>query len=809
MFKLYIKIALRYLLKNKLYSFINIFGLAVGIASFVLIMLYVNFEKSYDRFEGSENVYRTYMDYLEGGEQFVPGDAMTYNLSGPTLKKEFPEVLDYVRFYYFEKLAFKIEDRILEEPFGSLADPSYFNIFSYPLVQGNRENALSEPYSIVLSKSFAKKLFGSENPVNKTISAFREGQEAVLTITGVMEDLPKTAHYRNSFLISYETEKTWTDWGPRAHELNWNMNNYYTYLKLAPNTDVALLRQKIIDSDIEEDEEERHNIEPIEDIHLYSNKPYEVSTNGSVTRIKFLTAIAFIILILSWLNYVNLSTTKSMERAKETGIRKVAGARKLQLIFQSLIESISLNLVAIVIAAGLIMVVLPLFNALTSINASTELFQIKSFLPYLLFILLGSVLAGLYPAMTLSRYSPAKALKGKVATSSEGLVVRKALIITQFLATIILLIGTIVVTKQINFMESKPIGADIDRTLALRGAVITSKADSLVIQDFEVLEQELQQLPFIKKTAMAQTYPGDSFDNLSSTRGVKLPDGTFKDEKIFYSYHVQPDYFDLVDMTFLAGGTFLPSSDFQGNQVVVNKTFLKTMGIASHDELLNKNLSFWGNNNWRVVGVIDDYYHFGLKNPLLPIVIRYQKDITNILLKLDASVTSTTGISSAINQVEAKWKKIFPQSTFDYAFLDQKFEAQYEGDKAFGSAFQIFTLLAIVIAALGLFGLTSYTVVQRKKEIGIRKVNGATTAQVLALLNKDFMKWIALAFVIALPISWFAMNQWLSGFAYRTNLSWWVFALAGFSALCIAMLTVSWQSYTAANGNPVEALRDE
>lgn len=772
-------------------------------------MLYVNYEKSYDTFKGSENVYRTYMDYLEGGDAFVPGDAMTYNLSGPTLKEEFPEVLDYVRFYYFENLTFKIGERILEQPLGSLADPSYFNIFNYPWLEGNKEAALTEPYSIVLSKSFAQKLFGNENPIQKTVSAFWDGQEAVLTVTGVMDDVPETAHYRNSFLISYETEKTWTNWGPRAHELNWNMNNYYTYLKLAPNTNANLLRQKIIDSDIEEDTEERHNIEPIEDIHLYSNKPYEVSVNGSITRIKFLSAIAFIILILSWLNYINLSATKSMERAKETGIRKVAGAQKSQLIIQSLIESVLLNLIAVGLAAILVLILLPIYNNITSKELSLGLSNIIGFLPYFAFILLGMILAGLYPAILLSRYSPAKALKGKIRASTQGLNIRKGLIITQFLATIVLLIGTIVVSKQINFLESKPIGADINQIVALSGEVVTTKADSLIVNDFMVLKEQLKTLSFVDKTAIAQTYPGDSFDNLSSTRGISLPDGRKQDEKIFYSYHAQPEYFNLMDIEFLAGRTFLPSSDWEGNQVVVNETFLKTMGISSPEEILNNTVSFWGNNDWRVSGVIKDYYHFGLKSPMLPIVIRYQKQPSNLLVKLDASATSTAGFGSAIGQIKTKWKEVFPQSTFNYTFLDQKFEAQYKDDKAFGSAFQIFTILAILIASMGLFGLTSYTVVQRKKEIGIRKVNGATITQVLTLLNKDFVKWVGIAFLIALPISWYAMNQWLEGFAYKTILSWWIFVIAGVAALFIALATVSWQSFQAATANPVNSLRDE
>ncbi len=796
------------MLKNKLYSFINIFGLAIGIASFVLIMLYVNYEKSYDKFEGSEHVYRAYMDYLEGNE-FVAGDAQTYNLTGPSLKKEFPEVLDYVRFYYFEKMTFKLGERILEQPLGSLADPSYFDIFKYPLLKGEKETVLAQPYSIVLSESFAQKLFGSENPMQKTISAFRDGEEAVLTVTGIMADMPKTAHYRNTYLISYETEKTWTEYGPRAHELNWNMNNYYTFLKIDPNADAALLRQKIIDSDIEEDTEEQHNIEPLEAIHLYSDKPYEVSANGSVTRIKFLMAIAFIILILSWLNYINLSATKSMERAKETGIRKVSGAQKSQLVIQSLIESILLNFIAISISLILVAILLPLYNNITGKELSLGLSNFSAFLPYFLFILLGMIVAGLYPAILLSSYSPAKALKGKIQTSSQGLAVRKGLIVTQFLATIILLIGTIVVTKQINFLESQPIGTNLNQVIALKGEVVTAKVDSLLINDFKVLESELEKLPFVESVAIAQSYPGDSFDNLSSTRGLTLPNGKQENDKIFYTYHVQPEYFDLVDIEFLAGNTFLPSSDWEGSQVVVNETFLKNMGISSPEDIINKNLDFWGNNEWKVTGVIKDYYHFGLKSPLLPMIIRYQKDVNNLLVKLNPAAASVSGFESSIAQIKTEWKQVFPQSTFNYTFLDQKFEAQYKEDKAFGSAFQIFTILAILIASMGLFGLTSYTVVQRKKEIGIRKVNGASIPQVLTLLNKDFVKWVALAFVFAVPISWYAMSKWLEGFAYKTTISWWVFVLAGVSALIIALLTVSWQSFQAAVANPVDSLRDE
>lgn len=807
MFKNYIKIALRHLLKNKFYSFINIFGLALGMASFTLIILYVNYERSYDKFEGSEQVYRVYLDYLKGND-FVPGDAETYNLSGPTLKQMFPEICDFVRFFRFEKLTFKVGDKILEQDLGSLVDSSYFNTFNYPLLKGEKNTALTKPYSIVLSESFARKLFGSQNPLQKTISAYRDGEEAVLTVTGVMKDIPKNAHYRNTFLISYETEKTWTDYGPAVHKLNWDMNNYYTYIKIDQNTNIDLLRQKIIDSDIENNIKERHNIEPIEDIHLYSDKPYEIAENGSVTRIKFLTAIAFVILILSWLNYINLSVTKSMERGKEIGVRKVAGAQKSQLVTQYFIESSLLNFVAITISLILVATLLPLFNAITGKELTLGLNIIFEFSPYLLFILLEMAIVSLYPALLLTNYAPSKVLKGKIQTSSQGQNVRKGLIITQFLATIILLIGTIIITKQINFMESEPIGVNINQIIALKGEVVDAKTDSLLLNDFIVLQGELKKLPFIEKIAGAQTYPGDSFDNLSSFRGISLSNGGGEVKKIFYTYYAQPDYFDLMNIEFVAGNTFLSSSNPNDKQVVVNETFLKNMDISSPEKILNKLISFWG-DQWKVSGVIKDYHHFGLKSPILPIVIRYDETIKNLLIKLDPSSASVSGFEASIAQIKSEWTKTFPNSTFEFTFLDQKFEAQYREEQIFRLTFQVFTILAIFIASMGLFGLTSYTVIKRKKEIGIRKVNGANIFEILTLLNKDFVKWIGIAFVLAVPISWYIMDQWLQSFSYRTTLSWWVFGIAGILTLLIAILTVSWQSFKAAITNPLDSLRDE
>ncbi len=805
MFNLYFKIAIRYLQKNKLYSFINIFGLAIGVASFVLIMLYVNYERSYDKFEGSENVQRVYMDYTEDGV-FVPGDAQSYNLSGPTLKEEFPEIVEFVRLLHIHEVTIDYDNIFFGENKGALADPSFFDVFKYSLLKGDINTVLKEPYTILLTESFAKKIFGEENPLGKSLSLYW-GSKALVTVTGILKDFPKNTHMKNDFLISFETMFTW-DARNGVQKLNWNQNNFFTYLKLDEKADVSVLRKKIMDYKVESLPYERHNIESLEDIHLYSDKPYEAEANGSASRIRFLLAIAFIILILSWLNYVNLSTTKALERAKETGIRKVAGAQRSQIILQSLLESLLLNLIAIAIAFVIILIVLPIFSNYVGKELVIGFSSIKNLMPIIGFILLGTLVSGLYPALVLSNYTPAIALKGKIRASASGLNIRKGLIIGQFLATIILLVGTIVVTKQIKYLQEQPIGVELDQVVAINGKVLSERVDSLLKKDFKTLEVELKKFPFVKNTVTAQTYPGGNYDNLSSNVGITFPNGKRDDTRVWYNYGVHPGYFELMNMEFTAGEPFKATVNGYSNHVVLNERFVEHLGIFPPEDAVNKIVKFWS-QDWVISGVIKDYHHFGLKTAIEPMLLRHDNNSRNLLVKLNQSALSTAGLNGAISQIESTWKDIFPKSTFSYTFLDQKFEAQYNEDKSFSTAFQIFTLLAILIASMGLFGLTSYTCIQRKKEIGIRKVNGATIGEVLSLLNKDFVKWVGIAFIIAVPLAWYAMNKWLEGFAYKITVSWWIFALAGFTALCITLITVSWQSFRAATNNPVEALRDE
>nr|WP_298923619.1 ABC transporter permease [uncultured Allomuricauda sp.] len=788
-----------------MYSFINVAGLAIGVASFILIMLYVNYERSYDTFIGSENVHRVFMDYLEGGK-YVPGDANAYILSGPSLKEKFPEINDFVRFRRRHGMVLIHNNLAFDENIGALTDPSFFSIFDRSLSKGNPQTALSEPYSIVLTSSLAKKIFADANPIGETIKIVGDA-DSIFTITGVLADDNQKTHLKNDFLVSFETFYTWkifqNDW-----KYTWNQNEYFTYLQVDESTNVDLLNQKVMAFTPEGLKNERHHLEPIEDIHLYSHKPYEAETNGNGDNIKLLSIIAFITLFLSWMNYMNLSSSKSLERAKEIGIRKVAGAKKSQLTLQFLFESALLNFVAILLALLVVYLLLPSFNRLVGQNLGFDSAQLKTLLPYLGIMLLGASLAALYPAFVLSRFSPVKVLKGKLQTSKNGLHFRRALIITQFVATIALLICTFMANKQIRFLKNRPIGADLNQVVALKGQVLNRASDSLFYPKFETLLDELRKSPYVDEVTAAGTYPGDAYANMNSNLGLTFPDGRIDDKHIWYNYGAYPKYFDLMGMEFAAGKAFSQTAQKWSRNVVINERMAHFMGVSDFEGIIGKTINFW-EEDWTVSGVIKDYNHFGLKARVEPLIIRHGRNSSNVLVKLDKKATTMAGVNKALYDLERTWYKVFPLSTYNYTFLDQKFEAFFNEDQKFAKAFQIFTILAILIASLGLFGLTSYTCIQRKKEIGVRKVNGATITQILQLLNQDFIKWVGLAFVVAIPISWFAMHKWLEGFAYKTTISWWVFVLAGISALIIALISVSWQSFRAAIANPVEVLRDE
>ena len=801
MFKIYLKTAFRNLRKNKLFSVINISGLAIGIASFIIIMLYVRYESSYDGFfTNSDHIYRVYMDYKKG-DHFEQGDAQVYNMSGPTLKKEFPEITDFVRLYQLKKSTFEFKNSTFEVTNGYLADPSWFTIFDYPLTNGDPSKVLSEPNTVVLTRKTADKVFGNVNPVGKILTVNRGGKETTLTVTGILTDLPENTYLKTNFLISFQTIKNWQVDRP---DQNWNNNNFFTYLLVDKNTNITALKKKITEMKTPL-KNERHNIEPLKSIHLYSDKPFEAETNGSIVQIRFFLAIALITLLLSWLNYINLSSAKSLERAKEVGVRKASGARKGQLVSQFLFESLLLNLGAIILACIIVLVLLPYFDSFTGKSLEMGLSSGKSILLLVGIPILGILLSGSYSAFALSGFKPATILKGKVMADSKGTGYRNAFIVAQFLAAIILLTGSITIYKQMSFVSDQPIGADLNQLISIKSNILDKKENFST--SLETLKEELKKLSSVESVSITDSYPGS--DNLSYFMGITYPDGTKDGQTKWYFSEVDNDYLHVMGISLLAGQGFSDSKEVNKNKVIINETAARQFGFPDPENAVDQTINFW-KHDWQISGVVKDYHSLGLKYHIEPLILRNDLNLaySGILVKLN-NVASVSGIDKAIGQIRSEWQEMFPKSSFQYNFVDEKFASFYDEDRKFGKAFGFFTFLSIFIASIGLFGLTFYSCNLRIKEIGIRKVNGAKISEILTMLNKDFVKWVIVAFAIATPIAWYAMNKWLESFAYKTELSWWIFALAGVLALGIALLTVSWQSWRAATRNPVEALRYE
>lgn len=806
MVKIYFKQALRSLLKNKLFTFINLTGLIIGITSFLLIMLYVQYELSYDKFyKDADNIYRIYMDYLKG-DQYEPGDAQVYSASGSVIKKEIPEVIDFVRLYRLEKVTFKYNNVAHEIANGHLVDSTYFNVFNTTLVRGNYKSVLSEPNTIVLTRKTAELIFGNDDPVGKTLIAFYGNSKIDLHVTGVTDNVPENTHMRTQFLISIYTNNNWDIIGSTL-EPEWSNNIYFTYIKVDGHADISKLRKKIANLDLPI-QDERHNLEPITDIHLYSDKPYEAETNGSASRIKFLLAIAIIVIIISWLNNINLTTSKSIEKAKEIGVRKVTGAKKAQLIIQNIAESVLLNYFALFLAIMLSFTLIPLLNSFASKDLISTL-SINQTIIFLLAIpLTGILLSGLYPAILITRFNPVSVLKGKIhsASMNKRNSYRNGFVVIQFLITVVLLIGTFTIAKQIEFLDNQPVGADLNKVISIKGSVLDDKED--LDLSYETLKSELQKLPCVERVSQCATYPGENYEYMNYTMGMIMPDGSEDSHTEWYNFQVDEHFIPLMNIQMSAGESFKTESESNNMKLIINEEAAKKMGFTNYTDAIHKHIQVMG-NRWEIIGVMNNYHHFGFKTKTPPLLLTYEKVNYGLLVKLDQHINSYTEINNAITQFNKTWVTIFPESLFKYNFIDEQFAQIFDEDKKFGKIFSFFTLIAIIIASIGLFGLAYSRCSKRIKEIGIRKVNGARIIEVLALLNKEFLLWVAIAFILATPIGFYVMKRWLENFEYKTEISWWIFGLSGILVFGITLLTVSLQSWKAATRNPVEALRYE
>ena len=811
MIKNFFKVALRNLSKYKGYSFINIIGLAIGLSSFILIALYVVDEWSYDRFHANaKNIYRINSDIRFGGTDLhmaVCSDPM-----GPTLKKDYPQVEQYVRFYNSSgSKLIKKENEYINESNIVHADSTLFEVFTLPAISGNIRSALNDPNTVVISESTAKKYFGTRDAVGKTIET-NENASTLYSVTAVIEDIPHNSHFNYDLIFSMDNVSY--DFG------NYLSHNFQTYILLKPGTDYKAFEKNfaqviekyvvpqaghVMEVHSMEDFEKAGNkliytLTPLTDIHLRSDRTAELGVNGNIQYVYIFSAVALFVLLLACINFMNLSTARSAIRAREVGVRKVLGTDKKTLISQFLIESTLMVFVSLLLATVLAWLVMPMFNNISAKNLTIEsLLSVKA-LPYLLLLpFVIGILAGIYPAFFLSRFQPVVVLKGNNTSGLKRSKLRSALVVFQFFTSIVLIIGTVIVFRQLNFIQTKKLGFVKDQVLVINRT-------GVLRQNSEPFKNEILQMDGVKSGTFSSYLPVSN-----SARN----DITFSKEAVLSSksglnsqnWVVDYDYFNTLGMEIIKGRKFSREHGTDSTAVVINETFASLLG---YEDPVGKTLYVPGNSfhdpmtPYTIIGVIKNFHFESLRKVIGPVCFRLGQSTGLASFKI-----STADISRLVNDIEKKWKTMAAEMPFSYRFIDESFDQMYRAEQRTGEIALIFSMLAIVIACLGLFGLATFLAEQRTKEIGIRKVLGATVNNVLTLLSKDFLKLVLIAFVVAAPVAWWGMNKWLQDFTYRTDISWWVFALAGVAALLIALITVSFQAIKAALANPVKSLRTE
>ncbi len=804
MLRNYFKTAYRNLLKNKVFSFINIFGLAAGIAAFLFIIQYVRFERSYEGYNPhAQNIFRVTLDLYNGAE-YVVTDCETYAPVGPMLKDKMPEVLDYARMFHNDGLQeIKVGTETFLDEGIYFADPSAFDIFSLKTLSGDRKNALVDPMQAVLTTSMAKKYFGKTAVVGESIII----DNNLYKITAIIEDVPFNTHLKFGILLSHSTKAKINEW---YKEDSFNGNNEYTYLLMAPGTNLDRFNDKLKDFSISLKEkigDERLKAEHIADIHLYSTKSFEPEPPGNARSVNFLLIIAIFLIIIAWVNYINLATARAVERAREVGIRKVLGSEKSRLVLQFLSESGIVNLLAGGIAFVLFQILLPLFSGITGLPISF-LFLNDQYFWYLFAGLLigGAILSGFYPAMVLSSFRPVTVLKGKFKSSVHGQRLRRGLVIFQFAATVVLLVSMVTVFLQIRHLQNYNLGMNLDKTLVLRAPNL-AVPDSVARTLFQSVKTELLREHEVQFVAKSESVPGLSLHELSTTShvtrlGADKESGSYN----YYHYNIDADFIPTMNMKLVAGRNFVEGAANQ-DEVIINEESVERLGFSSAEDAIGSQITYYTRYQGKpatIIGVLKNFYQRSPKEEHIPMILRYSGWASYFSLRINSE-----NMTATVQHVKSVWNKVFPDHAFYYFFLDEKYGQQYQSDAQFAKVIGMFSFLIILIASLGLFGLSSYTIVQRTKEIGIRKVMGASVGEIVGLLSKDFAKVVMIAALLALPVAWYAMDKWLSNYAIRIHINFWMMALPVLTILLVALLTVSYQTVKTALANPTNSLRQE
>ena len=818
MLRNYFLVALRNIKKRKSFTLINTLGLTVGMTVCLLILTYARYEMSYDRFHPkADDIYRVTVD-MYNGEAFQVADAQCYPAAGKMAKEDFPEIEEYAMARNIGRFLFKKGEQAFNEDQAYLVNPGWLTVFDWQMVRGDRETALNEPGKVVLTESMVKKYFGDEDPMGQMITIVPGGAELQMMVSGVVKDVPNNAHLKFDALISYETAIKAMEW---SYD-NWNGNNEYMYLLSNQPLDDAWVKRYnenyYAKTDPREERGDELVIQPLTEIHLNSDKTYEAEVNGSQAIVNILLVVAAFVLVVAWVNYINLATARALERGKEVGVRKVLGSDKKSLVFQFLTEAALLNLMAIILTVTSIQIILPLFNDLAGVRLEFSLFSdSQSLLQVALIFVVGTLASGVYPSLVLSNFRPLAVLRGKLKDSKSGLMLRKGLVVFQFLITMLLLVGTLTIYNQVNHMRSQELGVNIDRTIVVKSPVVAI-GDDQQYDSRSIYRNELQRLPQVESVAMTETIFGQGTNDMNTTTGMyRVGDETGRGVN-FYFFRVDDSFIPTFGFKVLAGRAFddelempFEDTDRQFHGMMINETSRKLFGFNTNEEAIGQKINRWG-RIFTVIGVVNDYNHHSLKTKVDPTAFFYDSKSfysNYTAIKVKGSDNPGSSYKSALDRIETVYRGVYPDSDFDYYFLDEQFNEQYRADQQFGSVFSTFALITIFVSILGLFGLALFEIQQRIKEIGIRKVLGASAVSIISLLSKDFIKLILISMIIAIPLAYFGIESWLEGYAYRIGVSWYLFVLPAAVLLLIALLTIIGQTIKVAQRNPVNALRYE
>lgn len=802
MFKNYFKIAWRNLRKNKLFSFINILGLSIGIELCFIIMLYVQDELSYDKFnKNADNIARiVFHANINGGEI---NESVVMAPVAQTMKKDFPEVQDATRLARYGAPKVTYKDKTFKDDQLTLVDPNFFSIFTLPMIKGDAKTALLQPHTVVITKKIAEKYFGKEEAIGKILSFNNTDSYKV---TGIIENVPANSHFHFDMFGSI------TGWD-QINSDSWLISNTYTYLLLKPGANYKEIEAKFpamvakymgpqiqqqMGLSLEQFRTKGNSLgfalQPLTSIHLYSHTNNEFEPGGNATYVYIFAGIAIFMLIVACINFINLSTAGASKRAKEVGIRKVAGSLRLQLISQFLSESILISLIALIIAIVLVQSALPAFNEISGKQLSLN---IQPLLAFIVLGLLVGVVAGIYPAFYLSSFKPITVLKGKLTGNNKSFGLRSGLVVFQFFISVGLIIGTIVVYQQMKFIQNKDLGYNKDKLITIPNSYVLGKNEA-------VFKQQMLQDPRIVNATMSWYKPAgpSNYNN-----ALAYPQGNDNLIVNGVDYHVDDQYIPTLGMQMITGRNFFKDFATDSSGIILNETAVKALGWNNANALdkivIRQNSDKGTNFPFHVIGVVKNFNFKSLHEAISPLFMTLQPE-GGLIFKI-----KTTDVAGVITTIKKQWETYNTGEPFTYNFMDDLYNKTYSAEQKTGTILNIFSVLTIFVACLGLFGLATYTAEQRTKEIGIRKVLGASVSQVTQMLSKEFIKLVLIASLIAFPVAWWAMNKWLQSFAYRVNISWWMFAVAGLVALLIALITVSFQAIKAAIANPAKSLRTE